>query len=715
MANIKRAILRWPGKEALSFTALTLLSLAILLCFVDLTPKVDENFFFASNDPQFQSEKRISERFSRKDAQIIISAAGNIRSKKYYRTIAELGAALEAIPSVLGVRSVTDGPANINDAVSSPLWKRLLISKDLKSTNIIVLIDDKKAAQSITPIESIIKEFSNDDFQLSLSGLPYIVELIQRNLTKDLTHFSFLAFGIFGIVILCIFRSGIILSGAMVTCLNAGIWTFMTTNLMGIPIGILTANLTTIIFVLTLSHCVFLTYNWRKFLSGDSPKEALKNAVDFTLPASFWSMITTLLGFLSLLAVPAKPLRELGLSGSIGAIIAITAAYGIYPSFLRMVRVNSKNGSRKANISKKFYSFLSRNAKSIRIALFSITLIALPGLWLINNDPSMLSFFSKDGEIYKGLEYIDRNGGSSPLIMVAKSKDGRLLNSQGPYQDLWKLQLAFEEHHSVGSVISLPVLIAQAKEHPLAGFLFIDWLLNILEKPQHNEIAKSFVSADRKLALFLLRMNELNRKKSRLEIIDEIKNLVRTHNFEPEIVGGVYALQGHLSKLVTSSLIFGLTWLIFLFLFISWIVARSWKFAAAMTVSIVIVPVCVLGYIGLCRIPLDIISAPASNVAIAMGIDSMIHMAHSWRRQRKNNRDGKLWDDIRNQMWRPILTTTVIVVAGFSVFLFSTFPPTQRFGIAIVFGSILAALVSLYVVPWLECLDPFGHKIKEAK
>ena len=47
--------------------------------------------------------------------------------------------------------------------------------------------------------------------------------------------------------------------------------------------------------------------------------------------------------------------------------------------------------------------------------------------------------------------------------------------------------------------------------------------------------------------------------------------------------------------------------------------------------------------------------------------------------------------------------TFFVIAAGFSVFYLSSFPPSQRFGLGIVFGSIVAMLLTLLVFPHL-CL-----------
>jgi len=210
----------------------------------------------------------------------------------------------------------------------------------------------------------------------------------------------------------------------------------------------------------------------------------------------------------------------------------------------------------------------------------------------------------------------------------------------------------------------------------------------------YDAIAKSFISSNGKYGLFMLRMTESYRVRSRLEIIDEIKELVHARGFVPEIVGGVYSLQGHLARLVAVSLVNGLGKLVLLFALIGLIISRSFRITLALTLSVALLPLSILGLIGLYRIPLDIISAPASNIAIAIGIDAMIHMIKAFQR-------FKDWDRVKDHLWQPILTAMFVVSIGFGIFSLSSFPPTQRFGIAIMVGSIFASLTALFVMPFL--------------
>src|SRR5205823_7247887 len=162
----------------------------------------------------------------------------------------------------------------------------------------------------------------------------------------------------------------------------------------------------------------------------------------------------------------------------------------------------------------------------------------------------------------------------------------------------------------------------------------------------------------------------------------------------------IYYLQGRLAALVASSLVTGLFWLNVLFIGIAWIVARSVRGAVAMIVSLTLVPLCMLGGIGLLHVPMDVISAPATNVCIGIAIDSMIHLVFGVRRaQREGKKGWNAWVAGREEQWRGIVYSDVIIAAGFAIFVLSDFRPTQRFGLVGLGGCISDILANLVVLP----------------
>jgi len=224
----------------------------------------------------------------------------------------------------------------------------------------------------------------------------------------------------------------------------------------------------------------------------------------------------------------------------------------------------------------------------------------------------------------------------------------------------------------------------------------------MLEQPKYARVGKSFINEDRSEAVFTIRMLESKHDEHRLDVVDDLRALCRKYGFKAELVGGIYYLQGRLAKLVASGLVTGLFWLNLLFIIIAWIVARSVRVAIAMIISLTIVPLCMLGGIGWFRVPMDVISAPATNVCIGIAIDSMIHLVFGVRRAQHDGKKGwSAWVAGRQEQWRGIVYSDVIFAAGFAIFVLSDFPPTQRFGVVVLAGLLIDILANLFVLPLL--------------
>lgn len=689
-----------------------ILSIAFL---VDLSPKVESDFFFSTDDPQLQVSNKISTLFPSKP-QIIISVSGDdIFSTDFIKKIDEITQSLISIEGVKGVYSLTKGPNRPSFVPRSELWKRLLLSKDQKTTNIIVSLDKNDANLCVAPVNNVVAKFNASDFKIEISGLPYVVELIRDHLLRDLKIFSIVSFFIFGIVAAIVFRSMPIVIGTLSSCLVSCTMTLCILNICNIPIGILTANIATIVFVLTLSHIVFLTSNWQRYAGKTSLKneDFVDKAVRETFTASFWCMVTTFCGFLSLLFASAKPLRELGTAGAIGTVLSILTAYAFYPAFMRTrFHKKLKQKKKQKKISENFYRLRFGLVAGIIILL---SFIAALGLKKLETDPGLLSFFKKGSEIRNGLEAVDKSSGSSPLQIVVRDKNGCNLDDGKGYDKLVRLQETLEKDDATRMVLSLPVIIAEGELEPISIMLTRQQLIDELSSPKFNNIIADFVTNDRKLSVFSLWMPESDRNTSREKIIERIKEHVHKALLIPELVGGLYVLQSELSKLVVLSLITGLGGLFALFAFIAALVSCSMRITFIMVASLIMVPIFVLGMMGHLNMPVDIISSPAANVAIAIGVDSMIHLVMRIRRLKaEQNIDDswKIWLQAASELWKPIWGATFIICAGFGIFSFSSFPPTQRFGLAVLLGSAFAGLVSTFLVPYVACLKKKHYKIR---
>src|SRR5213080_1202630 len=686
--------------EMLAITAVLFVLVAV---FVDLKPVVDENFFFSTSDPGFGQSKKIEQRFPSQPEVILAVSSRDISSPRYLGRIQKLTQQINAIDEVSAVKSLAEGPKSFQDALASPFWSRLLIAEDRKSSNVLVFLENKDPEKPIKRIERIMHELDETDFRIHIAGPPYVVEMIRRSLAHDFWYFSLTAVVLFGLTMAAMFRSSRVFLGMLATCTSAVLLTLLLQQMFGRRIGILTVNLGTIVFIVALSHLVYMTFNWQTLadrmhrLEKKSPNLGT-DAVRMTFPPSFWSMVCASLGFASLLIVQAKPLRELGFGGVLGSIVAFGCAYVMYPPFLRWA-VPRESKIVEAEPPHRFW------ARPFPILSAAVILVSAGlgfGLKRVNTDPSLLDYFKPHQELRDGLEYVDRNGGCNPLTFVVSSADGSKLNTDAAYQKMWTLHGALENYDDAGTVISLPTLLAEGDRTPFSFLISYEKMMEIMAQPKYARVAKSFVTEDRTQTMFLLRMVEARRDKLRLEVVDDLRSITRKHGFTPALVGGIYYLQGRLAKLVASSLVTGLFWLNLLFVVIAWIVARSVRGALAMMVSVMLMPLCMLGGIGLFHVPVDIISAPATNVCIGIAIDSMIHLVFGVRRaQRDGKKEWDAWVFAREEQWRGIVYSDVIIGAGFAIFVLSNFPPTQRFGLVVLAGCVIDILANLFVLPLL--------------
>jgi predicted RND superfamily exporter protein len=674
--------------------------LVAVLTFVDLKPVVDENFFFSTNERAVHETKTIERHFPSQSEIILAVSSRDISSPRYLSRIEKLTHELNNIRSVTAVKSLAEGPKSFDDAIKSPFWSRLLIAPDRKSSNVIIFTQGKKTETLITRIEQIVREFDANDFRIHIAGPPYVVEMLRRSLAHDFRYFSLTAFVLFGLTMAALFRSLRVFLGMIFTCTNAVLLTLLLQSLLGHKIGILTVNLGTLVFIIALSHLVYMTFNWQTLACrGETQAVDLGAATRrMTLPASFWSLICASLGFASLLIVQAKPLRELGFGGVLGTIVAFVCAYLMYPPFLRWAvphttKLVEKEPSR---------AFLSRRFGLVSLGVILFSIVLGFGLNRIDTDPSLLDYFKPHKPLRDGLEYVDHSGGSNPVTLVVSAADGSKLNTDEAYKKMWELQGALERNKNVGTGISLPTLLAEGDRTPFSFLLSYEKIIEIAEQPKYQRVAKSFVNKDRTQTAFLLRMSEEKRTEHRLDVVDDLKSIARKHGFKVVLVGGIYYLQGRLAHLVAESLVTGLFWLTVMFIGIAWIVARSIRGAIAMIASLTLVPLSMLGGIGWFHVPLDVISAPATNVCIGIAIDSMIHLVFGVRRAQHAGKKGwDAWVVGRKEQWRGIVYSDVIFAAGFAIFALSDFPPTQRFGLVILAGLIIDILANLFVLPLL--------------
>lgn len=746
-----------PAAPAVGVAA-ALGAVAAVVLFVDLTPRVEGDFFFAEDDPQMEASREVERRFPLDDQMILRVADAGLGEGVGLDDPVYLDRVGRLTEDLLAVEGVEGGFGIATDDPSSPLFGRILLTPDPAATNVVLLVGDVAPELLLPRVEAVVAEHEGPELEIVVSGVPAIVEMIRRSLFRDLVVFSLAAVLVFALLMAAIYRDAAVVVGTLATCFVSVGATLLVVRAMDVGIGLLTANLVTIVFVLTLSHVVFLTGNWRRVAGpgaagnagGTGSGEAvgsvgvvgvaadaatgwgrrvdlLARAVRDTAEGSFWSMATTLLGFASLLVASARPLRELGMAGVVGASIALLVAYVVYPAFLgAWTRIPAAGAASTGGVDAGGAGAALRGAGtgedratsegrggraggSLGAARWTlpfaglVVAVMLAGVLRLNTDPGLLTYFQEGSELREGLSRIDEDGGSSTLDLVVADPDGGSIAGPDVFPDLQELQAELEADPAVGVVLSPTVLIEHARTVPLAAFLPVGVLLDMASSEALDGVGLGFVTPDRSEARFSLRMRE-TWPEPRAAVLDRVRETVGDAGLEPVVVAGLYDLQERLGRLIASSLKVGIGGLLALFLVIAGVASRSLRTTVFMWLCLVAIPVVTLGSFGLLGVALDLITSPAANIALAVGADAMLHLVVRRRRLADEGVEAP-WATAVSQIGPPVVSATAIVCAGFGIFALSSFPPTQRFGFAVMVGTVTAAAMALVILPRLATLS----------
>jgi predicted RND superfamily exporter protein len=207
-------------------------------------------------------------------------------------------------------------------------------------------------------------------------------------------------------------------------------------------------------------------------------------------------------------------------------------------------------------------------------------------------------------------------------------------------------------------------------------------------------------------------MRETVRSTPREDVIRRLERTVEREGFRTLLVGGEYSLLGQMGRLINSSIIEGVLVLTGIFTVMGYLFSRSLRVAGAMLLTLLIIPVVVRGYIAYLGMPLDFITSSAANLDLGMGVDAMIYLAMFAKREHADLSFWAPWSKACSHLWRPIGTNLLVICLGFGIFLLSNFPPTQRFGCFVMFGSATASAAALFIFPWLASVSWRRRKIE---
>ena len=162
-------------------------------------------------------------------------------------------------------------------------------------------------------------------------------------------------------------------------------------------------------------------------LRENFPEKDIFEIIMLTTKKMFWpilyTVLTTIIAFLSLIFSEIKPIIDFGWMMTLGLIISFIITFTLLPTLISFVP--KENISLKKYDNSKITSFFSmlsqKNEKIIFIITSIVILFSVIGIARLEVENSFINYFSKKTEIYKGMKLIDEElGGTTPLEIILK-------------------------------------------------------------------------------------------------------------------------------------------------------------------------------------------------------------------------------------------------------------------------------------------------------
>ena len=468
--------------------------------------------------------------------------------------------------------------------------------------------------------------------------------------------------------------------------------------------------------------------------------------ISLTTNKMFWpilyTVLTTILAFLSLIFSEIKPIIDFGWMMTFGLITSFIITFTLLPTLLSFT--STENVGLKKEQDSKITSILGSISLNNKFTIFSVTgiiiVLSVVGISKLEVENSFINYFDKNTEIYKGMKLIDEElGGTTPLEVILKfpkkeedkSEEDDEFEDWGDEEDTndekyWftkdKVDRIASVHNyldslpQVGKVLSFSSIIDVATQlnnnNPL-GTLEMGVLYSKIPESIKTEIIDPYLSIENNEARISLRIIDSQENLRRNDLINKInfdlENELGLEKDDYKLAGVLILFNNLLQSLFKSQILtLGLVMIGIFSMFI--ILFRNIKLSLIGVVPNFIAAFFILGIIGLLEIPLDMMTITIAAITIGIAVDNSIHYIYRFKEEFNKLKDyNKTLKTCHSTVGVAILNTSITIVFGFSILVLSKFIPTIYFGMFTGLAMLLAMISVLTLLPALILVvKPFG-------
>ncbi len=715
--------------------------------------KFDYDFesFFPVNDPDLETYLSFRKTFEYDNEFVLIGIENKkgIFRKDFLAKIETLTDSLKNVPDITSVNSPTtiqnttitalgpvqfpylhvDDPSRYaEDSVTiyrSPELIGSFFSADGKSVSLFLKttegINKEKSDALVTHINALISNLHFDQVYTASKAKGQKVYL--ERLSKEFYVFFLASFLLIVLFLYISFRSFWGVWVPILVVVLAILWTLALMTAMGKALDIMTVLLPTMMFVVGMSDVVHIVTKYLEELrEGNTNRfDALLKTIKDVGFATFITLLTTSLGFLSLLNSRVIPIRDFGIYTSIGVFIGFILAFTIVPLVLNVMPQPSlkleRNSSQFWNRRLiRILSWVFRNGKMIGVGTVVVILLSIWGIRNISLNNYMIEGLTTRDELRQSFEFFEKNfSGVRPFEMVVVPTDtSSTVLGVKELRAMDKMETWLKKNYDVGFILSPVTLIkginkAQNNGNPEYFILPQDSadiaaLSEQLMQFRKRKELKTFLTKDQKQGRISGKMHDLGSKVIR-ERNKALESFIATDPamkaIHVELTGAAVMLDKNNEYLVNNTLQ-GLLLSILIVALIIAFIHKSWKMAIIAVIPNLLPIVIIGGLMGLFGIELK--SSTSIIFAIAFGIatDDTVHFLGRLKLElMKGKSVAYAMKRTYLSTGKAVIVTSLILSAGFMTLIASGFESTFLFGLLISITLLIAVVTDLLLFPLL--------------
>ena len=519
----------------------------------------------------------------------------------------------------------------------------------------------------------------------------------------------------------------------------------------GWKVTVISSNFIALMLILNMAMNIHVTVRFlqlKKEVQNITKKEAVLISSKKMILPIFYTVLTTICAFLSLIFSGIKPIIDFGWMMTLGLIVSIIVTFLLLPTLLNLFsseeEINVKE-NKKSFITSILGSIAKRGRFFIYLTTLVVFILSLIGISKLEVENSFINYFNKETEIYKGMKKIDDElGGTTPLNVIIKFPVNNIENSDDDEFSEWDEDTKNDENKAkywftrdkmdkilkvhdyldslpeIGKVLSFGSILRVAEDLNKKELqsLEIAVLYSKIPEELKKEIVSPYISVEKDEARVSVRVKDSLENLRRNDLIRKINTEINTKlGFEKSEyrLAGVLILFNNLLQSLFKSQILTLGLVMMGILIMFFILFRNITLSLIGVMPNFLAAFFILGIIGLMGIPLDMMTITIAAITIGIAVDNSIHYIYRFKEEFKTiNNYSKTLDKCHNTVGIAILNTSITIVFGFSILVLSNFIPTIYFGFFTGVAMLLAMISVLTILPNLILkFKPFGEEINK--